>query len=170
MYELARRGIEVERQSRRIHIFSLVLDSFAKDQCSFTVSCSKGTYVRTLVEDIGRELGCGAHITELRRLTVDPYGEEVMYTFAALEAMANEHGSDYLLTSLLPIETAVHTFPAIKLSASAAFYLRTGQSVRTPFPLEATIVRLLSDNAQFFGMGEITVDGRIKPYRMLAEI
>ena len=67
LYELARRGIEIERKSRKIKIFSLTLDHLTDNSFSFSVHCSKGTYVRTLVEDIGRELGCGAHVKELRR-------------------------------------------------------------------------------------------------------
>ncbi|TAK75716.1 MAG: tRNA pseudouridine(55) synthase TruB, partial [Gammaproteobacteria bacterium] len=168
LYELARKGIEIERKPRKVTIFSLKLEEFNQDHCVLVVHCSKGTYVRTLAEDIGRLLGCGAHVTELRRLTVSPYGNAAMYTLPALEAiLANVH-FDGLSSSLLPVETSVQIFPAVKLSASAAFYLRTGQAVRATFPLDSALVRLVSEEGKFLGVGEVTPDGRVKPYRLIA--
>lgn len=168
LYELARQGIEVERKPRSVKIFSLTLDSVGEDQFNFCVHCSKGTYVRTLVEDIGRELGCGAHVTALRRLTVTPYGNTMMYSLQALEDIASSAGHEGLVACLLPIETAVNIFPAVKLSTSAAFYLRMGQSVRAPFQLDSPLVRLLSEDARFLGVGEVMSDGRVKPHRLLS--
>lgn len=166
LYELARRGIEVERKPRKITIFSLQLEQFDQDQFAFQVHCSKGTYIRTLVEDIGRELGCGSHVIGLRRMTVTPYTHAPMYTLPVLEAIAEHNG---LSACLLPVETAVRVFPVVQLSTSAAFYLRTGQPVRTQSPLNSTFVRLVSEDAKFLGVGEVMVDGRIKPLRLLAQ-
>lgn len=168
LYELARRGIEIDRKSRKIKIFSLTLDEVKHDQFTFRVHCSKGTYIRTLVEDIGRELGCGGHVVELRRMIVMPYGDAVMYTLPALEVIAASIGQEGLSACLLPFETAVQSFPAVKLSVSAAFYIRTGQPVRATFPLESSLVRLMSDDGRFLGIGEVTPDGRVKPHRLLA--
>jgi tRNA pseudouridine55 synthase len=172
LYELARRGIEIERKSRRIKIFSLTLDldkdKFNNDEFTFRVHCSKGTYIRTLAEDMGRELGCGAHVIALRRMTVTPYGDALMYTLPALEVIAESSGFDGLSACLLPVETSVQIFPAVKLSTSAAFYLRMGQPVRTTFPIDSSLVRLVSEDARFLGMGEVMSDGRVKPYRLLA--
>lgn len=168
LYELARQGIEIERKARKVNIFSLELNNVQDDQFDFQVHCSKGTYVRTLVEDIGLELGCGAHVTELRRLTVTPYGTARMHTLAALEALAESAGSDGLAACLLPIESAVQVFPAVKLTTSAAFYLRMGQSVRASFPLDSQFVRLLTEQEKFLGIGEVMPDGRVKPHRLVS--
>lgn len=170
LYELARRGIEIERKSRKVKIFSLVLKEFNETSFSFTVHCSKGTYVRTLVEDIGRELGCGAHVKELRRDKVMPYDGARMLTLTALEAIAANAGMSGLDACLLPVETAVNTFPAVQLSTSAAFYLRMGQAVRSSLPLDSTFVRLMSEDAKFLGIGEVTEDGRVKPSRLVSQV
>lgn len=168
LYELARKGIEVERKSRRINIFSLKLEKYENEEFSFQVHCSKGTYVRTLVEDIARELGCGAHVIALRRTSVKPYGEIMMHTLDELEKIAANAGHQGLLSCLLPLETAVQIFPAVKLSTSAAFYLKMGQPVRASFPLNTPLVRLLSEDERFLGIGEVMPDGRVKPQRLVA--
>lgn len=168
MYELARRGIEVERQPRRVTIFSLHLHAIKDDQLLFQVHCSKGTYVRTLVEDMGRVLGCGAHVIALRRTAVTPYDASLMYTLPALEAVAETSGLDGLDACLLPVETAVQIFPMVKLSTAAAFYMRMGQPVRAGFPIDSTLVRLMSEDARFLGIGEVMSDGRVKPHRLLS--
>lgn len=166
LYELARRGIEVERKARRVNIFSLSLEHIdnEKNQIALHVHCSKGTYVRTLVEDLGRALGCGAHVIELRRLTITPYGQATMYTLAQLDQMQPND----LMNCLLPVETSVQVYPAVKLSTAAAFYLRTGQSVRTSFPVDSKLLRLMTEDNKFLGVGEVMPDGRVKPHRMLA--
>ncbi len=168
LYELARRGIEIERKPRTITLFSLTLDQLSGDQFTFHVHCSKGTYVRTLVQDMGRKLGCGAHVIGLRRETVTPYDGAEMYTLDALERLAHANQFERLTTCLLPVETSVQILPAIKLSASAAFYLRMGQSVRATISIQSPLVRLLADDGTFLGVGEITADGRVKPQRLVA--
>lgn len=168
LYKLARSGIEIERKPRPITIFSLELEALMADQFIFKVHCSKGTYIRTLVEDIGRELGCGAHVIQLRRLAVSPYGNATMYSLPALEAIAERLGFDGLSACLLPVETSVQIFPAVKLSTSATFYLRMGQAVRSPFPISSPLVRLMSEDAKFLGVGEVMPDGRVKPHRLLS--
>lgn len=170
LYELARRGIEIERKSRKIKIFSLTLDELTADTFRFSVHCSKGTYVRTLVEDIGRALGCGAHVKELRRDRVMPYEGSPMITLSTLEAIAASAGMSGLDAYLLPVETAVNKFPAVQLSTSAAFYLRMGQAVRSSQPLDSTFVRLMSEDAKFLGMGEVMEDGRVKPNRLVSTV
>jgi tRNA pseudouridine55 synthase len=169
LYELARKGIEIERKSRRVTIFSLKLDKINQDLLSMHVHCSKGTYIRTLVEDISRELGCGAHVVALRRTNVTPYDAALMYTLPTLEAIAESAGSSGLDACLLPVETAVQIFPAVKLSTSAAFYMRMGQPVRVNFPINSSLVRLVSEDARFLGIGEVMSDGRVKPHRLVAQ-
>lgn len=170
LYELARQGVEIERKPRRIKIYSITSKQYdaATQQYTFEVHCSKGTYVRTLVEDIGRELGCGAHVADLRRTRVTPYDGHRIYTFDELQAIADTAGQAGLDACLLPLESAVSTFPAIRLSTSAAFYLRTGQAVRASIPLHASMIRLYSEDDRFLGVGEVTEDGRVQPFRLLA--
>jgi tRNA pseudouridine55 synthase len=168
LYELARKGIQIDRKPRSVKIFSINLIHFEQDEFTFTVHCSKGTYIRTLAEDIGHSLNLGAHVTALRRTTVTPYDGALMYTLPALEAVAECRGHEGLSACLLPVETAVQVFPAVKLSTSAAFYLRMGQPVRAPFPINSSLVRLMSEDARFLGIGEVLSDGRVKPHRLLA--
>lgn len=170
LYELARRGIEIERKSRRITIFSLDFEYFENDTFSFRVHCSKGTYVRTLVEDIGKKLGCGAHVKELRREKVTPYVHQPMISFSSLQAIAEASGFSGLDACLLPVETAVDQFPAVQLSTSTAFYLRMGQAVRSNLPPDSTFVRLTSEQGEFLGMGEVLPDGRVQPNRLVSVV
>ena len=168
LYELARRGIEVKREPRLVTIFSLDLDEVFDDRISFRVHCSKGTYIRTLVEEIGRQLGCGAHVIGLRREKVSPYDQAAMHSWTELEAVVENYGIEKLKTYLLPVETAVQSLPAVKLSTSAVFYMRMGQPVRAPFPIVGSLVRLMSEDARFLGMGEVQADGMVKPQRLIA--
>lgn len=169
LYKLARKGIEIERKARRVNIFQLTLERFQDEYFTFTVHCSKGTYIRTLVEDICQALGTVGHVWELRRLNVSPYSNTLMYTLPALSQIFENAGMNGLLGCLLPVESAVQIYPAIKLSASAAFYLRMGQSVRATCPLEAPFVRLMSEDAKFLGIGEVMKDARVKPHRLLSQ-
>jgi len=168
LYELARQGIEIEREPRMIRVHSLKLESFQSDQFSFSIHCSKGTYVRTLVDDIGEILNCGAHVVKLRRTAVSPYLSYSMYPLEALEEAWQQKGIEGLLSFLLPVETSVAGFPSVKLSTSAAFYIRMGQPVRvTNAPTQGFVRLIIGDNQQFLGMGEMLEDYRVKPKRMV---
>ncbi len=170
LYELARQGIEIPREPRSVHIYSLQLTDFQSDMLQIEVQCSKGTYVRTLVEDIGDLLGCGAHVSALRRAAVLPYSGIKMYTLAALEDAYNQFGIDVLTQYLLPLETSVQTLPAIKLSNTAAFYIKMGQPVMIPhFPAQG-LVRIFSYHDEFMGVGEILEDGRVAPRRLVTSL
>ena len=174
LYKLARQGIEVERVARPVTIFSIQLESIEADFITLQVHCSKGTYIRTLIEDIGRDLGYGAHVIGLRRLSVHPYHDGKMYTLADLEALASQH-LDTLTACLLPLASSVTTFPMVSLPLTSVFYLRTGQAIRTaslPTNLskDQTFVSLYDENNQFLGVGEVTSDGRVKPYRLLGSL
>lgn len=169
LYELARQGIEIERQSREVMIHALTLLSHDPEAntLSLRVHCSKGTYIRTLIEDIGRVIGCGAHVIELRRTSVTPYQDKRMYTLGELENKLDAEGVAGLSACLLPVQTSVAGFPAVTLSTSATFYLKQGQSVRTNLPVNTPFVQLYSDSQQFLGVGEVMPDGRVKPQRLL---
>jgi tRNA pseudouridine55 synthase len=167
LYNLARQGLEVEREPRTVTIYALELLGFTGDHAELMVHCSKGTYVRTLVEDIGEILGCGAHVSALRRLGVGPFDESGMHDMEALEALASE-GYPALDRLLLPIEAGLAQWPGVSLSGDAAFYLRQGQPVLVPQAPTEGWVRLYEGDQQFIGMGEILDDGRVAPRRLMA--
>jgi tRNA pseudouridine55 synthase len=168
LYELARQGIEVEREPRTIHVHALQLETLQDDCFSFHIHCSKGTYVRTLVDDIGELLHCGAHVIQLRRIAVSPYHNYPMHTLPFLEETFRREGQEGLQRLLLPIETSVAGFPSVKLSTSAAFYIRMGQPVRvTNAPAEGFVRLMIGDEQRFLGMGEMLEDYRVKPKRMV---
>ncbi len=166
LYKLARQGIEVERKARRITIYDIEFISFAGDVLELEVSCSKGTYVRTLVEDIAKKLGCGAHITELRRLAVGPYNGE-MLTIEQLTLLA-EQGNDVLDECLQPIDSGVANWPDVRLGSDAAFYVQQGQAVMVPHAPTQGWVRIY-DQSHFLGLGEIQDDGMVAPRRMIKQ-
>ena len=166
LYELARRGEVVEREARRIRIHALRLVRFHGDEIALDVRCSKGTYIRSLVEDIGEALGCGAHVTALRRLGVTPFDEPRMYALPELEAIA-EQGPASLEAVLIPMDTALTAMPALHLNDECAGYVRLGQAVRVPEAPASGLVRLYGADEAFMGVGRMLDDGRVAPQRLL---
>lgn len=165
LYDLARQGIEVERKAERVNIRQFDLVGRHGDELELDVACSKGTYVRTLVEDLGEALGCGAHVIALRRLGVDPYAGQRMYTLEELEGVA-EDGLEALDALLLPIDTALTHLPEVRLGDDAAYYLRQGQPVLAPNAPTSGEVRFYSGD-RFLGVGEVLSDGRVAPRRLV---
>ena len=171
LYKLARQGIEVERQPRTVTIHRMALIDLALPELELDVHCSKGTYVRTLAEDIGAELGCGGHVIGLRRTGVGPYVEPKR-RFVTLEEIedliaAEEDPYPALDSLLLPLESALEHWPAVRLTADAAFYLRQGQAVLVPQAPTAGLVRLYDPSRHFLGVGCILDDGKVQPKRLL---
>ncbi len=168
LYKLARQGIEVERKPRDIHIYSIDYLSHDKDTFSIKVHCSKGTYVRTLIEDMGEKLGCGAHVQDLRRLGVGPYAAQKMHTLEHLEELA-QHG-DYTAMDacLLSTDSAIQNWPEVFLSEAAIYYLKQGQAIIIPYAPTSGWLRMKRKNGEFFGVGEILSDGKIAPRRLVA--
>ena len=168
LYKLARQGIEVQREARPVTIHSNELQVFDGDQFELEMHCSKGTYVRTIAQELGEQLGCGAHIAALRRRRAGPYGEADLVTFEALE-QARERGS--LDPFLQPVRSAVREWPEVRLSGDLAYYLRHGQPVIVPHAPTGGWVQLLEAvgaETRFLGVGEILEDGRVAPRRLLA--
>jgi tRNA pseudouridine55 synthase len=131
------------------------------------IHCSKGTYIRTLAEDIGEALGCGASLSALERTGVQPFWEDRRYTLDELRAIREQQGDDALLDCLLPIEAALREWPEVTLSSAMSFYLKQGQPVQVPgAPLEG-LVRLCGESEGFLGVGQILGDGRVAPKRLL---
>lgn len=167
LYKLARQGIEVERSVRQVHIYTLTYQRLALDQLVIHVHCSKGTYIRTLVEDIGRKLGCGAHLIALRRLSVDRYQPDQMYTLQQLEELAASEGESGLDNCLLPIESMLQDWSVAHLTPTTFYYLQRGQAVTIPGAFAQGWVRLQLPDGTFVGVGEILEDGRLAPRRLI---
>jgi tRNA pseudouridine55 synthase len=168
LYNLARQGVEVERASRSVTIHTLELLHLEGSVAELRVHCSKGTYVRTLVEDIGAELGCGAHVAGLRRTGVGPFDDSRLVGMAELSALAGAEDFRGLDALLLPIEDGLAQWPGVRLSGDAAFYLRQGQPVLVPQAPTRGWVRLYEGERQFMGMGEVLDDGRVAPRRLMS--
>ncbi len=167
LYKLARKGMEVERAPREVTVRELHLLRLDDEEFECELRCSKGTYVRTLATDLGEILGCGAHVTALRRTVVEPFDAARMVTLESLREWA-EQGLAVLDTKLLPSDSAVTQWPAVRVGGDAAFYLRQGQPVLAPRAPSQGWVRLYQDEQRFFGIGEILDDGRVAPRRLLA--
>lgn len=166
LYKLAREGKEVERKPRAVTIHELTLLSLGADTCELEIRCSKGTYVRTLAEDIAEALGTLAHVTVLRRLGVGPFNDvDQMITMDDLKKMA-ESGLSTLDERLLPIESALTVWPGVQVSSNEAFYVRQGQAVQVPHAPTSGWVRIYEDGEQFLGMGQIQDDGKVAPKRL----
>lgn len=165
LYELAREGIEVEREPRPVTIYKLELLSFQPGEMELQATCSKGTYVRTLAEDMGEVLGCGAYITALRRTSVGPYAGQDMITLEQLQALA-EQGMEQLDARLLALDTGLMNWPAVELDANSAFYIKQGQPVLVARSPVSGLVRIY-DQSRFLGVGEIQDDGKVALRRLM---
>ncbi|WP_022948543.1 tRNA pseudouridine(55) synthase TruB [Methylohalobius crimeensis] len=162
LYDLARQGIEVERPPRRVAIHSLELLEFGSDFLKLEIFCSKGTFIRTLAEDIGKELGTAGHVEALRRTRVGDFVIDDAVTLDRLTAMSLEERRRLLL----PIDRAVLAFPSVSLSDDMAFYVMRGQPVMIPKLKAQGCVRLYNREGTFLGVGEVLDDGRVAPRRL----
>jgi len=164
LYDLARQGIEVERKARPVTIYSLDIISFENGEVELEARCSKGTYVRTLCEDLGELLGCGAYVTELRRTSVGPYQSQ-MYTLDELMEIA-EQGYEALDETMLALDSGIDDWPMVELDADSAYYIKLGQPVQIARAPTEGRVRIYADGV-FIGLGNISDDGRVAPKRMM---
>ena len=163
LYQLAREGKTVERKPREITVFSLQLRDYRNHQLHLTVHCSKGTYIRNLVEDMGDALGCGAHVSVLHRLSVGQYQANQMVTLADLSALSEAERKAYLQ----PISTALSHYPSIDLSAAESQQLCYGQRVICDRHYPLGYYRLIQDETHFIGLGEIQQAGELVAKRLL---
>lgn len=166
LYRLAHQGIEVERQARKVTIHDIQVVDFAGDRLAISVRCSKGTYIRTLAEDIGAQLGCGAHIAELRRDGVGTFAGEDIVTMAMLEERQGDR--ERLDQLLLGSDQALLDWPQICLGDEVAYFLKRGQPVLVPRCPGHGYVRIYSHSQGFLGVGHILDDGRLAPKRLLS--
>lgn len=164
LYKLARKGISIERKVRHVKIHELTLLAFTADTLTLDVHCSKGTYIRTLVEDIGEALGCGAHLSHLRRTEVTPFGDHSIYTLEELEALAET--SD-LVNTLLPIDSAIPHWPMLDLSAEETQLLCNGIRVPREDIPESDGIRLYDPDGKFLGIGQRHESGQLAAKRLM---
>lgn len=163
LYELARQGVEVERAARRVTIHELELLDFGAESCRLRVACSKGTYIRTLAEDIGERLGCGAHLGALRRTAVGNLRLEQAVTLAALEGM----GEAERAACLLPVDALLQSLPAVELGGLAAQRFAHGNAVAVASDAPAGKCRVYADG-QLLGVGEVALGAVLQPQRLIA--
>lgn len=166
LYRKARRGEVVERVPREIEIYRLDLENWTPPSFSLDVSCSKGTYVRTLVEEVARAAGSCAHVTALRRYGAGPYASSEMHTLEALEALAGL-GPEQLVGVVLPTDSALESLPAVTLGPADAVRLVQGQAVELAAGGDPGPVRLY-DAAGFLGVGERDAAGQLRAKRLLS--
>lgn len=176
LYEYARQGIDVPREARAITVYELKFIHFADNQLELEIHCSKGTYIRTIIDDLGEMLDCGAHVIYLRRLQVSDYPIDSMVTLEQLQALLEQAQSEeqppkLLLDPLLmPMDSAVQDFPEVNLSSVVAAYVKQGQPVQAPNAPKEGLVRItVGDEHAFIGMGEIDDMGRVAPRRLVVE-
>lgn len=165
LYEYARDGIEIERKARPVNIQSIQILNTQAQEISLHVRCSKGTYIRTLAEDIGNALGCGAHLIGLRRAETAHYDVRDAVTLEALEKM-NEAQRDALLK---PVDSALQGMPCVNITADAAHYFRQGQAIWVSALAYAQDYKVYQD-AQFLGLGSVQENGQLKPKRLIVSV
>jgi len=162
LYELARQGIEVERQARPVTIHQLELLEFGGESLVLRVKCSKGTYIRVLAEDIGRALGCGAHLTALRRTEVGDLVLARAVTLAELESLAEEARTPHLQ----PLDSLLQSLPAHQLDEAETQRFSHGNPVAAPAGANG-LIRAYGGGV-LLGLGEVRADGRLWPKRLVA--
>ena len=167
LYKLARAGQVVEREPRSVPINRLELLALEGDQARLDVACTKGTYIRTLVEDLGHVLGCGAHVAELRRTQAGPFSLAQTVTLEELEQVHADGGHEAVDRFLMPSDSGLEHWPLVHFSEHSAFYWLQGQPVRAPDAPQFGMVRVQDHNGRFIGIGEVSEDGRIAPRRLI---
>ena len=176
LYKLARQGIEVEREARTINVHKYKILDFRpgpRAELDVEVHVSKGTYVRTLAEDLGVALGCGAHVSALHRHIAGPFTEQQAMTLPELEKLRESCQAPELDYLLKPMDIAVADRMAVELSDIVAGYFQQGQEVMSTQAFrcgqEGDIVRVFREGGAFLGVGIVTEDGKLAPKRLVVE-
>lgn len=176
LYEYARQGIEVPREARPITVYELLFLRHEGDELELEIHCSKGTYIRTIIDDLGEKLGCGAHVTLLRRLAVSRYPVEKMVTLEALQALVAQAeqqdipAAQLLDPLLMPMDSPASDFPVVNLPLASSVYFKNGNPVRSADAQAQGLVRVTEgEEGKFIGMGEIDDEGRVAPRRLVVE-
>lgn len=167
LYKLARQGIEVDRASRTVTIHELTRLYFEGNKLGVRVRCSKGTYIRTLAEDIATALDCGAHLSKLRRTSLGPYQISDAVGIETISLADSATGDqDHLLAS---IDSALSHLPEVRLHADCVQFVTRGNPVPIAEAVPQGMVRMYAQERRFIGIGEIIGDGRVTPRRIMCE-
>ena len=166
LYTYAREGVDIGRQARLISIKNIILNVFLGDIAQITVTCSKGTYIRTLAEDIGKNLGCGAHLIGLRRTETAGYLLSQAVTIEQLETLPIEVRA----ALLLPLDSAIESLPKVIINTDAVYFLMQGQPVWISGKIPTGDLRLYDENDRLLGLGILQDDGKIAPKRLIQKI
>ena len=176
LYKLARQGIEVDRPARQITIFDYrIIDFRSGDnpEVDVEVHCSKGTYIRSLAEDLGEALGCGAHVSALHRFKAGPFDETQTISLDQLEKLKEQGAVEQLDQLLKPVDTPVSDFSAVEFDDISARYFQLGQAITSNKAFrqgqEGDIVRVFREDGAFLGIGILTEDGKVAPKRLIVE-
>ena len=176
LYEYARQGIEVPREARPITVYELLFIRREGDELELEIHCSKGTYIRTIIDDLGEKLGCGAHVIFLRRLAVSKYPVERMVTLEQLQALVDEAAAQDIPAAqlldplLMPMDSPASDYPLVNIPETSAVYFKNGNPVRqSGAPLNGLVRVMESESGKFLGMGEIDDEGRVAPRRLVVE-
>ncbi len=176
LYKLARQGIEIDRPARQITIFDYQIIDFrpgTNAKVDVEVHCSKGTYIRTLAEDLGAALGCGAHVSALHRFRAGPFDEQQTISLEELEKLRKQGSVEQLDQLLKPVDTPVSNYPAVEFDQIMAGYFQLGQEISSNKAFhqgqEGDIVRVFREGGTFLGIGTVTEDGKIAPKRLIVE-
>ena len=167
LYKLAREGVSVERAPRAVTVYALSLEAWRGDALELSVSCSRGFYIRALARDLGEALGCGAHVSELRRTAVGDFSVDDALTPEQLESLASPAERRQFL---LPTERVLAHLPEVRVADNIAAYLRRGQAVKAGAAATAAIdnglVRVVAEGGGFVGLAEVTEGGLVTPKRL----
>ena len=166
LYKMARKGIEIRREKRKVRIYEINLLNIAEDVIELDITCSKGTYIRTIADDLGQALGCGANIIELRRTEAGVFREEDCKDLEALSDLKVQGGLEFIDEQLIPMDQAIVELPEVNLPSVTASHLKNGQAVIVRHLPEEGLVRLYEEE-QFIGIGCIDDDGKVAPRRLI---
>ena len=166
LYKMARKGIEIRREKRKVTIYEINLLNIAEDVIELDITCSKGTYIRTIADDLGQALGCGANIIELRRTEAGVFREEDCKDLEALSDLKVQGGLEVIDEQLIPMDQAIAELPEVNLPSVTASHLKNGQAVIVRHLPEEGLVRLYEEE-QFIGIGCIDDDGKVAPRRLI---
>ena len=164
LYKLARGGVKIERQQREIKISELKLLSYKKNIIKFEVTCSKGTYIRTLAEDIANKLGMDGYLIDLRRTKIGNLNVQDALSLDKIEALSADKRNDFMM----PTEVLVDEYPKIILNESEESLIKNGQQIQLPKKVNPVTYRLFSKNGAFIGLGEIDSNNLLKVVRLIS--
>lgn len=166
LYKRAHKGEVIERAPRTIVVYSIELTKFSETELVLEIASSKGTYIRTIADDLGELLGCGGHITALHRMKAGVFSEEACYSLDFLTEMKDASGLASLDELLIPMDKAIEDLPAVVLPSITADFVKNGQAVLVSHLPAEGLVRMYEEE-QFLGIGCIDDDGRVAPKRLV---